>query len=129
MNKNLNFEPFEEGRGWYGKGPKINILAKGGIGFSTSFMKSYAPKNPPHVALSYASDETNHYMAFSFTENPDRVGALKVYYPKKNYGMIQCVSFFKKYGINYKKQNGKYDVEEHEDNRLGKLFVIKIPKL
>ena len=127
MDKDLRFEAFDENKGWFGKGPRINVLAKGGIGFSTSFMKTYLPENPVYAALRYASDDKFHYIGFSFTNNPDRTGTMKIFYPKKNYGMIQCVSFFKKYNIDYNRIHISIIGNIHEAK--GQEFFCEISSL
>lgn len=130
MTENLKFEVFENKSGVFGKDPSISIMTKGGIGFSTAFVRKYISESPKFATLSYAQDEESIYVGFSFTNNEQKPGVMKMFYPGKNkqYGSIQCVSFFKKHDLDYKKYADKYRVERYEDKKLGKLFIIKIKK-
>lgn len=126
--KNIQFEAFEESRTRFGQEPRISIFKSGGIRFNKAFIREYLPKKKKFVALRFGSDKDYMYIGFSFLDDSIQ-GALKLsYYGEKN-GAIQCVSFFKKYEIDYKnKYKGGYKVMDYDDNNLGKMWVIELKK-
>ncbi len=108
-------------------GKDISIIKRGGFGLSANFVSKNIPDRPKHVALNYAQDIEYIYVGFSFSKEKKK-DYLTINYPKGKNGLLISSGFFKKYGIDAKKYFGSYPAEEHNDNTLGKMFVIKIKK-
>lgn len=124
--KGLKFEKFKVQRGGSKGESLISIHKTGRIAFSTGFIKENNFSNPLYLGLSFANDENNFYMGFSFEKSKEE-GMLKVYLPK-NHGLVSCPKFFNKYKISLEKVSGKYKPEKHKDNELGELFVITMKR-
>ena len=128
MRRGIKFETFVEARGWFGREPEINLLEKGGFGFSTSFNKKYKLTELKHVVLHFAEDEGYYFIGFTFSNDANMPGSHKISHPKKEYGLIQCISFFKKYKTDYHKYKGKYKAEVESSKESGNMYVISVRK-
>ncbi len=130
--RNFNWKGFEEPRKKFLGTEQVAILEHGGMSFNVTFMrKNFGEKKPKYVKFFYDEDADNKYIGFQFTDDDKVAGVHKIYYPKpkKEYGMVGCVSFYKKFNIDYKnKHKGPHIPEVSQDKEVGKLFVISVKK-
>lgn len=128
MKKGIKFETFLEPKGWFGGEPEIGILEKGGFSFSTAFNKKYKLAEMNHIVLHFAEDQDYYYVGFSFSNDDKIPGTMKVYHPKKEYGIVQCISFFKKFSLDCAKYKGRYKVELQESRDGSNMYIISVRK-
>jgi len=128
--RNFNWKAFEEPKKKFMGVEQIAILDHGGMSFNVTFMRNNFPEEKPKfVKFFHDEDSDNKYIGFQFTDDDKITGVHKVYYPKKEYGIVACVSFFKKYNIDYKnKHKGPHRPEIIQDKDAGKLYVISVRK-
>ncbi len=120
MGSEFNFVAFEDAGGKFGS-YKISLGEHGGFGFNAGFYRRENMKEYSHVFLSY--DKSRKAVGFFFSNDSTIRGAFKISHGK-NSGSVVVHSFFSAHFINPKDYAGKYEPNQYEDSKLGKLFYI-----
>jgi len=122
-----NFEEFNSIKGKFT--PSISITKTGGIGLSSGFCRRYNMKEYIGVKLYY--DKSSNAVGLRFLRSEES-GMFKLKMDNssddKNTGAyFMAKSFLMAYDL--KKYAGKYPPEEITDEKLGKMFIIKLNKV
>ncbi|OGY40877.1 MAG: hypothetical protein A2Y82_03315 [Candidatus Buchananbacteria bacterium RBG_13_36_9] len=123
---NYTFEEFKAVKGKFT--PSISITKTGGIGLSSGFCRRFTVNDYIGVKLYY--DKNNNAVGLRFLKSEEE-GMFKLKKGTANdintgtYFMAK--SFLMAYDL--KKYAGKYPPEEIADEKLGKMFIIKLKKV
>ncbi len=105
MEKELNFEEFTPSRSVNDE-ESISITKNGAFTFLSVFYRNKKIDQFGYVIISY--DSKNKAVGFSFTNNKEKKGTLKLDHRKNNSAAIVSNSFWRVFKLNPETYKGKY---------------------
>lgn len=104
---------------------RITVTKSAGIGLPKKFYDDNGVENMKSVILYWDADSKTIGIKFS-SEGSDKSN-FKILKSSHGYGgHIGAKSFFKSYGIDTHKFNGRYVWQKHEEPGIGELFAVTL---
>ena len=106
----------------------ISLNKSESIGFASGFMKKYNLTDFRYVSL-FFDKEGEEKIGFQFSkEKSGKSSFTLIYSENRQSASAVCRSFFRTFGIEVKKYQGKYEPVEFTDPQHGKIFYIVLSK-
>lgn len=118
----MAFEKFESRRGRFGR--QITISKSGTIGFTAGFHHHYHLDH--YKAVEFFFDRDLNRIGIKLLEEPTETSFALKARPESKGAILTTKSFMDAYAIDAKRYAGRYNVQEVDDEKFGKLFVVDL---